>query len=78
MLKLIIFLSNLYSLGVTYIYLLTQVSPFELFSDSSDRWVWRDYLIENYLSYSFGRIIDKMIAKAIDRRYQAIQQILQV
>ena len=71
-----IFASDFYSLGVTCLNLLTQASPFELFSDSSDRWVWRDYLVENSISYSLGRIIDKMIARAIERRYQSTQQIL--
>ena len=71
-----VFASDFYSLGVTCLNLLTQASPFELFSDSSDRWVWRDYLVDNSLSYSLGRIIDKMINRAIDRRYQSTQQIL--
>ena len=71
-----VFASDFYSLGVTCLNLLTQASPFELFSDSSDRWVWRDYLVETSLSYSLGRIIDKMIYRAIDRRYQSTQQIL--
>ena len=72
-----VFASDFYSLGVTCIHLLTQASPFQLFSDSSDRWVWREYLVDNSMSYSLGRIIDKMIAKALDRRYQSTQQILQ-
>ena len=71
-----VFASDFYSLGVTCLNLLTQASPFELFSDSSDRWVWRDYLLENSISYSLGRIIDKMIDRAIDRRYQSTEQIL--
>ncbi len=42
-----IFASDIYSLGVTCIYLLTQVSPFDLFDLSQDAWVWRDYLVDN-------------------------------
>jgi len=38
------FASDLYSLGVTCIHLLTEVEPFELYSFSEDAWVWRDYL----------------------------------
>ena len=72
-----VFASDFYSLGVTCIHLLTQASPFQLFSDSSDRWVWREYLVDNSISYSLGRILDKMIEKALDRRYQSTQQILQ-
>lgn len=39
-----VYASDLYSLGVTCIYLLTQVPPFELFDSSEDSWIWRQYL----------------------------------
>jgi Ca-activated chloride channel family protein len=38
------FASDLYSLGVTCIHLLTQVPPFELFDSGENAWVWRHYL----------------------------------
>ncbi|PHM09620.1 serine/threonine-protein kinase, partial [Nostoc sp. 'Peltigera malacea cyanobiont' DB3992] len=41
--------SDLYSLGVTCIYLLTDVSPFDLFDIANDRWVWQEYLPANIL-----------------------------
>lgn len=36
------FASDLYSLGVTCIHLLTEIEPFDLYSTSEDRWVWRN------------------------------------
>ncbi|KAF3884096.1 serine/threonine protein kinase [Tolypothrix bouteillei VB521301] len=36
--------SDIYSLGVTCLYLLTGVEPFELFDVTEGEWVWRDYL----------------------------------
>src|SRR5919199_328179 len=36
-----VFASDLYSLGVTCIHLLTQIPPFDLFDSSEDTWVWR-------------------------------------
>jgi WD40 repeat protein len=39
-----VFASDLYSLGVSCVYLLTGISPFDLFDVANDCWVWRDYL----------------------------------
>jgi Ca-activated chloride channel family protein len=39
-----VYASDLYSLGVTCIHLLTQMPPFELFDSGENAWVWRDYL----------------------------------
>ncbi len=38
-----VFESDLYSLGVTCIHLLTGIHPFNLCDAASGRWVWRDY-----------------------------------
>jgi len=71
-----IFASDLYSLGVTCIYLLTQVSPFDLFDPGEDIWIWRQYLVNNPVSDELGRIIDKMIENATNRRYQSAAEVL--
>jgi len=65
------FASDIYSLGVTCIYLLTQVSPFDLFDLSQDAWVWRDYLVDNPVDEWLGKVLDKMIANALGQRYQS-------
>jgi WD40 repeat protein len=68
--------SDLYSLGVTCIHLLTEVDPFDLYSDSEDAWVWRDYLNNNPVSQQLGQILDKMLEKATSKRYQSATEIL--
>jgi serine/threonine protein kinase len=71
-----VFASDLYSLGATCIHLLTQLSPFDLFDSSDDRWVWRDYL-SHPVSQSLGQILDKMLQSGTKRRYQSAEQVLQ-
>jgi len=71
--------SDIYSLGVTCIYLLTGISPFDLFDISSDSWVWRDYLLpENKVSTRLGKILDKMLQNSVPNRYQQANDVLQV
>jgi len=70
------FASDLYGLGVTCIHLLTHCEPFELFSDSEDAWVWRDYLQNNSVSSKLGQIIDKMLERGTSRRYKSAADIL--
>ena len=70
-----VFSSDLYSLGVTCIHLLTQTSPFDLYSFSEAAWVWRDYL-RTRVSNQLSRILDKMLETAISRRYQLAAEVL--
>jgi serine/threonine protein kinase len=72
-----VFASDIYSLGVTCIYLLTQVSPFDLFDMNQDTWVWRDYLVDNPVDEKLGKVLDKMIANVLPQRYQSAAEILQ-
>jgi serine/threonine protein kinase len=71
------FASDLFSLGVTCIHLLTQVSPFDLFDINSDTWVWRDYLANNPVDQQLGEVLDKMIANSLPLRYQSAVEVLQ-
>jgi formylglycine-generating enzyme required for sulfatase activity len=71
-----VFASDIYSLGVTCIYLLTQVSPFDLFDINQDVWVWRDYLVDNPVDEKLGKVLDKMIANILPQRYQSAAEIL--
>jgi WD40 repeat protein len=72
-----IFASDLYSLGITCIYLLTQVSPLNLFDISEYDWVWRQYLVNNPVSDELGRILDKLIQHTINYRYKSVTEVLQ-
>ncbi|NES06711.1 MAG: serine/threonine protein kinase [Okeania sp. SIO2F4] len=70
-----VFASDIYSFGVTCIHLLTQVSPFDLFDSRNSKWVWRDYL-KMPVSEELGRILDKMLQSATNRRYHSATAIL--
>jgi len=69
--------SDLYSLGVTCLYLLTGVSPFDLFDVGEHEWVWRDYLVDNSVSNDLGNILDKLVIFGTKRRYQSVEEVLQ-
>jgi len=70
------FASDIYSLGVTCLYLLTQVQPLELFDVTEGEWVWRNYL-SSPVSNNLGQVLDKMVEGAMKRRYQSAIEVLQ-
>ncbi|BBC22642.1 bifunctional serine/threonine-protein kinase/formylglycine-generating enzyme family protein [Pseudanabaena sp. ABRG5-3] len=70
-----IFASDIYSLGVTCIHLLTNVSPFDLM-DMDGNWIWRDFLGDNSVNPVLGEILDRMILSAPSQRYQTAQGVL--
>ena len=70
-----VFASDIYSLGVTCIHLLTAMSPFDLFDMNQDIWVWRQF-VKNPVSNELGRILDKMLATAINQRYQSAAEVI--
>ena len=72
-----VFASDIYALGVTCIYLLTNCEPRYLFSDHEDKWVWQDFLNGDIVSTDFTIMLDKMLEKALIKRYQAVYEILQ-
>ena len=67
--------SDLYSLGVTCIHLLTGVSPFDLFDVKADSWAWRHYL-RVPVSDRLGRILDKLVQRESAQRYQSAAEVL--
>ncbi|WP_271253999.1 serine/threonine-protein kinase [Pseudanabaena sp. Chao 1811] len=68
--------SDLYSLGVTCIHLLTGISPFDLYDDVSDRWIWREKL-QAPISSHLANILDRLLARAIANRYRSANEVLQ-
>lgn len=70
-----VFASDLYSLGVTCIHLLTDTSPFDLV-DGRNHWVWRDWAKNNPVSQQLGRVLDLLITLAIGDRYGSASEVL--
>ncbi|MGC9526965.1 MAG: protein kinase domain-containing protein [Limnospira sp.] len=70
-----VFASDLYSLGVTCIHLMTGVPPFDLFDSREGNWVWRDYL-KTPVSDELGRILDGMLVGATSKRFHSAAAVL--
>ncbi|HEY9602642.1 MAG TPA: WD40 repeat domain-containing serine/threonine-protein kinase, partial [Allocoleopsis sp.] len=71
-----VFASDLYSLGVSCIYLLTGIPPFDLFDVVSDRWAWQDYLTQE-VSESLAQILDKLLQNALTQRFGSVDEVMQ-
>ncbi|MDT9308360.1 MAG: SUMF1/EgtB/PvdO family nonheme iron enzyme [Limnospira sp. PMC 1291.21] len=67
--------SDLYSLGVTCLYLLTQVSPSNLYDPLELQWVWREHLNDNQLSEKLGKILDRLVETVFNKRYQSVAEV---
>ncbi len=62
--------SDLYSLGVTCLYLLTGRSPLELYSPANDFWYWREALpTGRQLSDRLGQVLDQLLQTPIENRF---------
>ncbi|MDT9323545.1 MAG: SUMF1/EgtB/PvdO family nonheme iron enzyme [Limnospira sp. PMC 1290.21] len=67
--------SDLYSLGVTCLYLLTQVSPSNLYDPLEAQWVWREHLNGNQVSDKLGKILDRLVETVFKKRYQSVAEV---
>ena len=70
-----IFASDIYSLGVTCLHLLTNVSPFDLFDTINGEWIWRQYLHQNPVEDELGQILDRMSPNLLKDRYRTSAEI---
>jgi WD40 repeat protein/tRNA A-37 threonylcarbamoyl transferase component Bud32 len=70
-----IYASDLYSLGVSCIYLLTQVRPADLFDTEEGAWVWRQHLTVP-VSGALSDILNKLLQGPTKFRYQSAADIL--
>ncbi|MGB3294086.1 MAG: serine/threonine-protein kinase [Phormidesmis sp.] len=68
------FASDIYSLGLTCLNLLTSIHPFLLYSAVEDRWVWRDYLPQS-IEPRFAQVLDHMVARSLQQRYESMDQV---
>ncbi|MDY6936762.1 MAG: protein kinase [Cyanobacteriota bacterium] len=69
--------SDIYSLGVTCIHLLTQTRP-DLLYDPVRGWQWREKMAQQQTSISdrIAKILDKTIADMIRERYQSADEVI--
>ncbi|MBU6187617.1 MAG: SUMF1/EgtB/PvdO family nonheme iron enzyme, partial [Cyanobacteria bacterium REEB444] len=70
------FASDLYGLGVTCLHLLTQISPFVLYSDLESGWIWRQYMGNRQVSEGLGRVIDRLVVHGLKERYQTAREVM--
>ncbi|MFM7448122.1 MAG: protein kinase domain-containing protein [Leptolyngbyaceae cyanobacterium] len=70
--------SDLYSLAVTCVYLMTQVRPDELYDPLEGCWLWRDRLKQQgrSLSEGMGHILDKMLKDLVSERYPSADAVM--
>ncbi|HLO51635.1 MAG TPA: serine/threonine-protein kinase [Kamptonema sp.] len=77
--------SDLFSLGVTCIHLMTGVAPWDMYDMTHDRWVWRDFLPTSISTNSLsippkqahlGQILDKLLQHSLSQRYQSADEVL--
>ncbi|MDJ0717689.1 MAG: serine/threonine-protein kinase [Prochloraceae cyanobacterium] len=72
-----VFASDLYSLGLSCIYLLTAIPPFNLLDSLRDRNDgWRHYLVNNPLSEQLIQILSKLVENDLNNRYRSAAQVL--
>lgn len=67
--------SDLYSLGVTCLHLLTGLPPFDLYSIKTESWVWSEYLTQP-VSLQLSRVLDTLVQRDVKQRYSSSAEAL--
>lgn len=70
--------SDIYSLGATCLFLMTQVKPEDLYDPLEGRWLWRDRLREKgrTISEPIAQILDKMLKDLVSERYPSAAAVM--
>lgn len=68
------FSSDLYSLGVVCLFLLTMIHPFDLYDNLTGQWRWQDYLTAP-LGPELTAVLSRMLAPGVFLRYQTAADI---
>ncbi|MEB3193186.1 MAG: protein kinase [Snowella sp.] len=71
-----VFASDIFSLGVTCIYLLTEIDPSQLYDPIENRFIWRNKVV-NPIGKNLATILDKMTHALVRQRYQSAHEVLQ-
>ncbi|NEQ76984.1 MAG: protein kinase [Okeania sp. SIO2C9] len=68
-----VFASDIYSLGVVCIQLMTLLNPFDL--RHGEEWLWQQHL-PRPVSTSLNNIIDRMLQPSLQQRYHSVEEVL--
>jgi eukaryotic-like serine/threonine-protein kinase len=70
--------SDIYALGATCIHLLTDISPDKLYDFQTNKWSWRQHLIDQNrnISDKLALVIDRMLMTEVQARHQSIACII--
>ena len=73
-----VYASDLFAVGATCFHLMSGIHPFHLWADYGYSWLndWRKH-ISNPISAQLGTILDKLLQKEIQNRYQSAHDVLQ-
>ncbi|MBT9311834.1 protein kinase domain-containing protein [Leptothoe kymatousa] len=71
----LIYASDLYSLGLVAVHLLTGLAPFDLYSVADNRWIWPDLLVAP-LPKTLGRVLDKLLERSLEKRYARAEEVI--
>ena len=69
-----VFASDLYSLGVTCVNLLTGLTPFELFNPADGTWVWQS--VSGPISSALTRLLTRLLERNVSDRYSSIAEVM--
>ncbi|MEC4983003.1 MAG: DUF1997 domain-containing protein [Oscillatoria sp. PMC 1068.18] len=71
-----LFASDIFSLGVTCIHLLTNIEPFDLYEALENELVWQRYLVASPVSKELAQLLDKMIQMNLKQRYKFVGEVM--
>jgi len=70
-----VFASDIFSLGLTALHLLTGLHPFDLYAVGEDAWIWQPFLTQP-VSPALTRVLDRMVNRRLKERYGSAQEVM--